>query len=78
MENEYPENAKLKELKRTITKELEFESNKDNSQVITVTAPAGKTMDNAGNTMENDAVHTLVIDPISPTVKADYTQEKSE
>ena len=75
VENEYPENAKLKELKRTITKELEFESNKDNSQVITVTAPAGKTMDNAGNTMENDAVHTLVIDPISPTVKADYTQK---
>lgn len=71
------ENVTLKELNdyRKIEEDLYFKSDKDNSQVITVTAPAGKTMDNAGNTMENDAVHTLVIDPISPTVKADYTQE---
>lgn len=71
------ENVTLKELNdyRKIEEDLNFESDKDNSQVITVTAPAGKTMDNAGNTMENDAVHTLVIDSKPPTVKADYTQE---
>lgn len=76
-EEKYPENVKLGALDayRTITEELKFESKKDNSQVITVTAPAGKTMDNAGNTMENDAVHTLVIDSKPPTVKADYTQK---
>lgn len=72
-----PQNVTLGKLDayRTITKEWEFESNKDNSQVITVTAPAGKTMDNAGNTMENDAVHTLVIDSTPPTVKSEYTQK---
>lgn len=80
IEKESPQNVKLGELDayRTITKEWEFESKKDNSQVITVTAPAGKTMDNAGNTMENDAVHTLVIDSKPPTVKADYKQENNE
>ena len=80
IEKESPQNVKLGELDayRTITKVWEFESSKDNSQVITVTAPAGKTMDNAGNTMENDAVHTLVIDSKPPTVKADYKQENNE
>lgn len=31
--------------------------------------------DNAENTMENDAVHTLVIDSKPPTVEAEYTQK---
>lgn len=76
-DKQFPKNVTLEKLNnyRKIEEDLYFESDKDSSQVITVTAPASETKDNAGNTMENDAVHTLVIDSISPTVKAEYTQK---
>lgn len=76
-DKQFPKNVTLEKLNnyRKIEEDLYFESDKDSSQVITVIAPAGKTKDNAGNTMENDAVHTLVIDSKLPTVEAKYTQK---
>lgn len=80
IEKASPQNVTLEELDayRTITTAPEgvpLTADSKKSKVITITAPASETKDNAGNTMENDAVHTLVIDSISPTVKAEYTQK---
>ena len=80
IEKASPQNVTLEELDayRTITTAPEgvpLIADSKKSKVITITAPASETKDNAGNTMENDAVHTLVIDSISPTVKAEYTQK---
>lgn len=80
IEKASPQNVTLEELDayRTITTAPEgvpLTTDSKKSKVITITAPASETKDNAGNTMENDAVHTLVIDSISPTVKAEYTQK---
>ena len=76
-DKQFPKNVTLEKLNnyRKIEEDLYFESDKDSSQVITVIAPASETKDNAGNTMENDAVHTLVIDSKPPTVEAKYTQK---
>lgn len=76
-DKQFPKNVTLEKLNnyRKIEEDLYFESDKDSSQVITVIAPASETKDNAGNTMENDAVHTLVIDSKPPTVEAEYTQK---
>lgn len=76
-DKQFPKNVTLEKLNnyRKIEENLYFESDKDSSQVITVIAPASETKDNAGNTMENDAVHTLVIDSKPPTVEAQYTQK---
>lgn len=80
IEKASPQNVTLEELDayRTITtapESVPLTADSKKSKVITITAPASETKDNAGNTMENDAVHTLVIDSISPTVKAEYTQK---
>ena len=80
IEKASPQNVTLEELDayRIITTAPEgvpLTADSKKSKVITITAPASETKDNAGNTMENDAVHTLVIDSISPTVKAEYTQK---
>ena len=76
-DKQFPKNVTLEKLNnyRKIEENLYFESDKDSSQVITVIAPASESKDNAGNTMENDAVHTLVIDSKPPTVEAEYTQK---
>ena len=76
-DKQFPKNVTLEKLNnyRKIEEDLYFESDKDSSQVITVIASASETKDNAGNTMENDAVHTLVIDSKPPTVEAKYTQK---
>ena len=76
-DKQFPKNVTLEKLNnyRKIEEDLYFESDKDSSQVITVIAPASETKDNAENTMENDAVHTLVIDSKPPTVEAEYTQK---
>ncbi len=62
-DKQFPKNVTLEKLNnyRKIEEDLYFESDKDSSQVITVIAPASETKDNAGNTMENDAVHTWLL-----------------
>jgi len=76
--NKYPEGVTLKKLTdyRTITTspDIVFKNDPTKSRVITVTAPKEDTKDNAGNTMEADAVHTLVLDSVSPAVTSTWTQ----
>lgn len=76
VKNEYPDKVSLGELQEycTITKDLQFANDPKRSQVITVTAAAADTKDNAGNTMDTDAVHTLVLDSVSPVVTSAWTQ----
>lgn len=76
VKNEYPDKVSLGKLQEycTITKDLQFTNDPKRSQVITVTAAAADTKDNAGNTMDTDAVHTLVLDSVSPVVTSAWTQ----
>lgn len=76
VKNEYPDKVSLEELQKycTITKDLQFTNDPKRSQVITVTAAAADTKDNAGNTMDTDAVHTLVLDSVSPVVTSSWAQ----
>lgn len=76
VKNEYPDKVSLGKLQEycTITKDLQFANDPKRSQVITVTAAAADTKDNAGNTMDTDAVHTLVLDSVSPVVTSAWTQ----
>lgn len=79
--NKYPEGVTLKKLTdyRTITTspDIVFKNDPTKSRVITVTAPKEDTKDNAGNTMEADAVHTLVLDSVSPAVTSTWMQENN-
>ncbi len=76
VKNEYPDKVSLEELQKycTITKDLQFANDPKRSQVITVTAAAADTKDNAGNIMDTDAVHTLVLDSVSPVVTSTWAQ----
>ena len=76
VKNEYPDKVSLGKLQEycTITKDLQFANDPKRSQVITVTAAAADTKDNAGNTMDTDAVHTLVLDSVSPVVTSSWAQ----
>ena len=76
VKNNYPENVSLSELKTycTITKDLAFADDSKKSQIITVTANAE---DNAGNGMDADAKHTIVLDSIAPTVTSVCEQENN-
>lgn len=76
VKNEYPDKVSLGKLQEycTITKDLQFTNDPKRSQVITVTAAAADTKDNAGNTMDTDAVHTLVLDSVSPVVTSSWAQ----
>lgn len=77
VDKEKPENVTLKQLLMycTIEKTLSFVDEKARSQVITVSATA---TDNAGNTMETAATHTIVLDSVAPEfVTSTFLQENN-